>query len=291
MINGVDYGAMDSLGAPNSQDSAPQAPPVAAEGAENAQQAPQLTDISKLEKFLVDGQEKTWSDLKKEMMLHKDYTKKTQEYSKFKKEFDESKTYQEHLRADWNKVVQNPQLVSEFKRVYPEQFHHLVEHLEKNGSQAQPTGQQSADQATVQRLQQLEDKLSNYDKRFSSIDQEKHEVEVKAAEQQLDNWIATSKSKYSMKDSEVEVATARAQIYMNNGGELNEQSWDKICKKVHDQFNKDYAGEYQKKVNEQINASQRGKDVPSGGGLAGQAPKSMKLKDVQDHMIASLGGK
>lgn len=245
-------------------------------GAENS-----LTDLSSIGKFRFEGKDWTVDDLKKSMLMHSDYTKKTQALS-------EERKFVDNLHIDLNNVRQNPELLAAFKQIYPPKYHVLVEGIETNKQAApQPqTGQPSVSPDLERRLAQIETAYRNQE---LSV----REAQVAAAEASIDSVFGKMTKKYPLASEEVVIA--RAQALLDKGAKLsddkgnpNEDLWDKIWKSVQEASAKHYEGHYKKLVNEQKQASVKGKDVASGGGLPGQAPKKMSLKEASEHAIATL---
>src|SRR3990167_2821971 len=110
----------------------------------DTQEANNQGDIPELDKFeRVKWEGKDWSlkDLKNSVLMHSDYSRKTQEISEERKFYD-------NLRYDLDAIRKNPDLESKFKELYPEKFHSYLDYVR--------TGQKVPDAQLVSRLDQIE---------------------------------------------------------------------------------------------------------------------------------------
>lgn len=254
----------------------------------------QLTELDKLERFKFEGKEMTLDELRKSIMLDKDYRKKTHVLSEERKQFQsqqESAKFDVNLQADLRAVLGNPSLLAEFKRIYPEKYHYLADNLRL--PEQKQDAQQSVDPRIDQRLRQIEAQHYEQQQRYSQQQKEYQEAQVEAASATIDTIFGKMSQKYPLADEEVVIA--RAQALVDNGAKLidekgnpDDSMWDKIWKSVNDQSQKRYEGHYKKQVDQQKLASSKGKDMAAGGGIPDQAPKKIKFKDVADHAIAEL---
>lgn len=231
-------------------------------------------DLDTAEKFTWGGKEWTRDELKRATMRHDDYTRKTQQIATERK-------YSENLYYDLAKVRDNPQLAAEFKKIYPESYHRHLEQIIKN----QPT------QAHTAQANQVDPALMA---RLSHVESLIHEKEVQAIESELDRIFPQMQKKYPFADEEVCISRAQAlldQAKRNGDGniKITEKTWDKIWSEVNTK-SKARSDEYQKNlVRTQTTANSRGRDNPPGGGIPGQAPQRLKLKDVAQHIIDDMG--
>lgn len=234
---------------------------VSNEGGETAPstEQPDILDLDSTEKFRFEGREWTPAELKKAYMMQSDYTRKTQELG-------ENRKYYDNLVYDLPKVLQNPALVAEFKRVYPNQFHSLIGHLESK----QQADKQGVDPEFYREFQEIKTQLR--DQRVSAIEAE------------LDHKFSTLSQKYPYADEEVVIA--RAQTLLDSGQKLSDEVWDKLWKSNHEKISQAIS----KNIQSQKSANAQGKDMGSGGGIAGQAPvKHRTIKEASKAMHEFLG--
>ena len=93
------------------------------------QRAPQVVDISTLEKFKFGDEELTPETLRKQRMMHQDYTNKTKAVAQERK-------FYENVGFDLDKVKKNPALADEFKKIYPKAFHRFLDFVLGGGEVA-----------------------------------------------------------------------------------------------------------------------------------------------------------
>lgn len=230
-----------------------------------------ITDLQKLEKFKFEGQEMTYKELQAAYMRQQDYTRKTQELS-------QDRNYYDNLNFDLAKVRSNPELATKFKEIYPEKFHSFLDTVLQKQSQEQagktPQVQTELDPKLVSRIDQIE-KMVTEDK-------------VTAIEAKLEAQDQRMSGKFPMAD--IEAVYARAQAAHAKGTKLTDEAWEKIWKDDHDKHVKRYEAHYKGQFEKQKDASSKAKDIGPGGGIPGQAPQRVALKDVADQVIRSQSG-
>lgn len=230
------------------------------------QEQPSVFDLDSAEKFKWQGREWTTKELQSAYMAHSDYTRKTQALAEERKFYD-------NLSVDLEAVKHNPALMSEFKRVYPEKFHTYLNYVQSK-------------QTEMQAQNQTQGIDPQFKERFERLERQLHEKEVSAIEAELDAKFQKFSSKYPMADEEAVVA--RAQAMLTRGDKLTDETWDNLWKSVHDRNQKLADDYYSKKIKEQKSASQKAKDVGSGGGTVGHAPfKPKTLKEATDALLSS----
>lgn len=241
-------------------------------GGETAQAAPSIVDLDAVEKFKFAGREWTPKDFQGAYMMQSDYTKKTQALA-------EERKYYDNLGADLAAVKTNPSLAAKFKAIYPEKFHSFLGYVAPttptSQTQVQPEGaEKSQGQPNPELMERLE-----------RIEHDFMERKIQAINAELDAKFKTLSGKYPMADEDSVVARAQALLEAKRqSAPLNEQSqvtvsdkeWDDLWKSSHDRVQGLASKHYSETVNKQKNANKSGKDVASGGGIGGQAPKQPK---------------
>lgn len=248
-----------------------------------------LLDLDGIEKFKLDGKEWTRDDLKKSILMHSDYTKKTQSLAEQKKSWEQEKSFHSNLAADLVAVSKNPNLVRDFKQVYPKEFHSLVEQLTPS-QQAQVA--QSSQQSQLP--PEWADKFSEMQSTLQEWKNAQMESAIQAEEAQLASRAERMLSQYKYAN-ETEVlsyadAMRRQKAELGMDPQLNEQEWEKLWKSSHDHINKLVTGSQSQRVQAQREANKRGKDGGSGGGIPGAEPKQHKtLKEAAEALKHTLG--
>lgn len=223
----------------------------------------ELIDLASVQKFKIDGKEMTFDQLKKQMMMHSDYTKKTQSVAEVQK-------YWKNLDIDLENVKSNPSLAAQFMQVYPKEFHKF---LKTAGIREEvQEAKQSGDPVLLEKVERLEKYL--------------HNNEVKAKEAELDSIFAKHLTKYP--EAIEDVVMAKAQVLLDQGAEPTQEFWEKLFKSNHDAMLKRMTERQQKVVSTQREANNKGRSTGKGGGTPGQAPVKTKMRDVADVMIGDL---
>lgn len=243
---------------------------------ENGQQlTPQeILDLDKVEKFKFQGKEWNPKDFRNSYLMHQDYTKKTQEISQERK-------FVSNLQYDLDNVKNDPSLASEFKRVYPEKFHKFLDYVVSK----QPDN--------VQRNPEM-DEIKREISEFRSYREELAEQKIEAIQAELDSKFSKLSEKYTFADEDTVIS--KAQILLERlkddqgaKARITDAQWDMLWKSVHDR-NKGIADKnYGTKINKQQQANLKGRDVPSGGGIPGHAPKKPRtIKEASDFALEEL---
>lgn len=277
-----DAHAQDTGSDAPSQDLAPESDASSAEdqGADSrdteALTAQDIIDLDKLEKFRLHGEEWTRDKLASAMLRQADYTRKTQEFAKERKYYD-------NLAADIRNVLRNPQLVTQFKKIYPEKFHRYLDHYEDLLGTKQTDGagkpqKTDVDQKLLSRIDQIENRFK--------------EQEVKAAEAMLDGVFSKYTEKFPFADEASVISKALALMETRKqAGEsdnLSESDWNRIFQGENDRVQKLAESRYQAKVKNQLQANRKAKDVAAGGDAPSQAPKRLSMKEATEAAIRDL---
>ncbi len=219
---------------------------------------PQVIDLDSAPKWRFDGRDWTKEEFKSAYLMQKDYTQKTQAIS-------EERKFNANLRSDLASVRQNPALVEEFKRIYPRSYHAYLDLVQAQQAAKQESAAPAHDNGLGERLSKIE---SRY-----------YEQEVASIEAELDAKFKGLSGKYPMADEEAVLARANAlldKIKLQNPGEkprISDNQWDALWKSVHDKHKSISDKHYSSLATKQKQANSKGRDVPSGGGIPGQAPK------------------
>ena len=222
--------------------------------------APSIPDLDSMEKFKYGGREMTAKELRSEMMMQSDYTKKTQAIS-------EERKYYDNLSADLAAVKGNPALAEKFKSIYPERFHAYLGYVtpaQQAKAESQQTQYAQIDPTVMQRFQRMEADMN--------------QREVAAINAQLDAKFSKLSEKFPFADEEA--AIARAQSLQERGEKLTDQVWENIWKSVHDKNETRFKQIQSAQAQKQKSANAKGKDAAQGGGIPGQAP--VKPKTIKE---------
>jgi len=232
----------------------------------NIQTQQDIVELDKLEKFKFSGQDWTPKDLTGAILRQSDYTRKTQEIAQERKYYD-------NLSADLDAVKQNPQLMERFKQVYPEKYHNYLRYVTAEEKAAQQVQPQGVDQQFMKRFETVENALK--EQRLTAINAE------------LDAMFDKLGKKYTYADEASVIA--KAQALLDRGQRLDEKTWDAVWKSEHDRVQAHAQKMWSDKIANQKQANAKARDVASGGGIPGQAPKNPRtIKEATNLAMRDL---
>lgn len=228
---------------------------------EQKAEQPSVLDLDSVDKFKFNGREWTPKDLKSAYMMQSDYTRKMQDISQDRK-------FADNLSYDVSKVLENPALADEFKKVYPQKYHAVLEKiLERASPKTGTEGSRSPDDQMKKELAEIKAHI-NEQKAIN------HERQVLAAQAEIDSIFDSLQKKYEMADENLVVSYAQA--LLEKGQKLNKETYENLFKLSHETNQKRLEQFYSKKVGQQKKANSMAKDVGAGGGTLGQAPTQFK---------------
>lgn len=262
-----------------SNESAPSSQNTAA-GEMTEAQAQAILDLDKAQKFKFGDREWTPDQLKKSIMLHSDYTKKTQSVAETRKYFDNLEPDLEFIKRHPNKE----QAMQMFMETYPKAFHKYLSLV--GGSE------QAANLQTQSQNAQLPPELMKDLEMVKNYVQEK---ETQAIEAQLENTFSALAKKYPDGDEDIVLARAQALLDAKRetdpGFRITNEIWDKLWKASHEKNVSKYEARQKGILEKQRTANQSAKGPAPGGGTPGQAPVRMNLKQAEEYAYKTLTGK
>lgn len=252
------------------------------EGSDSQESLQDLLSLEDDKKYKLGNETFTGKELREGYMRMKDYTQKTQRLSPIAKE----QKYIENIDADLQAVMANPSLAQQFKQVYPQKYHFLVDRL--TGGQGTPNSganpqQQGFDPKQIQKL--IQEQVSPYVQKFQTMEQQAFEKEVKAQEQWLDTMHSKYAQKFDLADPEIVEKKVMDLLEANKEGAENdpffeptrvdEQLFARIYEEVHKRIEGKFTKRTQASVSEQMKVNQKARDMGQGGG---QAPQTGRAK-------------
>jgi len=251
------------------------APEQSASGNQGApESAPEITDIGTLDEFVFEGRKYTVDQLRKERMMHQDYTKKTQALSKTTK-------YWDNLQYDLEKIKARPGLADEFRKVYPKEFHKFLSLVGAISEQAQGQEQSARPQAEIP---------EQYLNKLSQLENYVRDQEVAKHEARIDATFAKMSKKYPEANEEVVLARAQTLLdqYKDDASfQMTDGIWEKLFRNAHEAEVKRIQSKQKQSLDKQRVANKSANDT-SGGGTPGHAPAKMKLKEVSSFAINDM---
>lgn len=249
---------------------------------------PEIYEIEKLPKFKFQGQELTARDLEKMVLFQKDYTTKTQKIAEERKEYaaklaevKKDEEFRENLDIDLKHVRNNPQLAAKFLQVYPAKYHSALQKvLSELGVQQQGQNTPNYEMLTLQQKVQEMESVFN-------------EQKISVENMRINSTIDQMSKKYDDALPEVvltRVLEAHSQMIKENpSAKITPQMWEEAFRTQDAEMKNLVKTKYASKVKQQLEANQRGRDVPTGGASMGRAPQKFKsLSDVTKHAVRQL---
>lgn len=249
----------------------------------SAEQAQAILNLDQAQKFKFGDREWTPEQLKKSMMLHSDYTKKTQAISEARKYYDNLEHDLDYIRSHHNKQ----EAIQAFTQTYPKEFHKYLKHAGIDmASEAASRQMQSQSQAEIppEIMRDLQ-MVKNY----------VQEKETQAIEAQLDQTFSSLSKKYP--DGDEDVVLARAQALLDSkresdpGFRITNEVWEKLWKASHDKYAQKREAHQKGIIEKQRTANSSYRAPAPGGATPGQAPQRMNLKQATEHAVQTLSGR
>lgn len=239
---------------------------------------PSVVDIDKLEKFMYEGKEWTKDDLRKSILMHQDYTKKTQEVANERKAIESEKRFAENVPHDLEKLARDPTLISEFRRIYPQKYHATAEKL--------------LERLGVPRTQPDQARVNDYSAevaRLERVEQWMNTVETEKMQQHLDHTFDKLKAQFPEADELVVIAKAQAK--RSQGEDIKGSDFEKWFKTDHESRAKKLEDYYLSKIKDQKAANRKGRDVPAGGEAPSAPAKKLTWKEATAQAVKDLSNR
>lgn len=226
-----------------------------------------IIDLANAKKVKLDGKEFSIEELKRDRMLHADYTRKTQALSQERK-------FYENLPYDLEKVKQDPQkFLSEFKKVYPKTFHKFVSDFE-TVSGSEPSTRNQMPQGTAPRGSlRIEDLPPEVQSTIEYIKTQQNE----AAQAAVDAVIEKHSTKYPLARQKEVLSEWNALIEAHKDdpstyAKPTEQDVENLFKQSHEEIQSLIAKQKTQQTTAQLNANEKMRGPGSGGATPGTPP-------------------
>ncbi len=240
-----------------------------------------VADLDKLEKFMFEGKEWTKDDLRRSILMHQDYTRKTQEVANERKAIESERKFTENVPYDLEKLARDPNLIDQFKRVYPKQYHAAADKiLSSLGISPKAVPNRGTESNIPEEWRAELDQVKSMLKA--------HEVEKEEAK--LNSTFNTLAAKYPKARQDVIIFKARAELEAGKPN-LTDEQFEKLFKDEHESHTKAMDEYYLSKIKDQKAANKKGRDVPNGGETPTSPPKKMTMREATEAAIRDLSGR
>ena len=247
-----------------------------------------ILDLSTAQKVRLDGKEYSISDIKewqKSGLRQSDYTKKTQELAAERKkladEYEPYKKYSgENLLADLMTIKNKPELIPQFKEIYGDKYSSALDLLGLNKEEKQEIKQEMQSMGLDSKTRaELDEVLS--------LGRTLKERENQAMAAELDARFSEMGKKYPHVDEEL--AMTRLEALASKKGTLEPQDYESVYSQLNKKMTEIADSIYKSKVTAQKNKNAQGADIPSGGGIPGNAPKTPRtIKEAQELALQAM---
>lgn len=248
---------------------------------------PELVDLDKLERFRWKGKDLTREELEKAYLRQEDYSRKTSQVAEERKTFQR---YADNFEYDMEKVLADPNLLGEMKKVYPAQFVKIAESMlsrfpSKRDEVSPGQDFQEPNNFATQKISDLErqlqqamSKLDEFSGWKSGLDEQVQQAHMAKAEATIDKWFDDLGKKYPEADPEIVNAKA---IYVSeqleaSGKKFSRAELEKLFKSEHERLENRYADRYRAQIEKQKAVSLKSTDMGAGGGVPTTPPKRAK---------------
>lgn len=230
---------------------------------------PEIVNLDGMSKFQFQGQELTPDRLQEVFQGYKTLSER-------QKQSQSEERFWSNLDTDIENVLANPNLASQFKSIYPEKFHRVLDRILAGKSPESTQQNQGLPKEVMAKLSQVDELRTMI-----------HQQAVESANAKLDAVLPPLYTKYPMANEDQ--VLARAEAMLSQGMKLTDSAWDRIVKESHEAMTKKADAFYKKQLQVQIDKGQAGKDAPNGGMVPGKAPaKPRTFADAEREMIAHL---
>jgi len=250
---------------------------------------PDILDLDKHERVRFKGKDWSTKELYESQLRHEDYTRKVQLAN-------EERKYATNFEADLDAVVENPALLSEFKKIYPPRYIKVAEKvlskLRAEGTAA-PQGLPS-ENAPAQRQAldpEVQKKLDELLEFKSTLDQRTQEAKTQADLNTVNEWFSELTKKYPEAHEGWVNAQAGylAERLEEAGKTISKADIEKLFKEDHTAREKWFQERSRAQIQSQKAAQKKGQDMASGGGVPTAPSKKPKtFKEAKALMEADL---
>jgi hypothetical protein len=250
----------------------------------DAQKLQEILELDKVEKFKWKGKEITPKDLENMTLMRENFTQKTQELA-------EARKYVDNFDYDLDKLLENPNLLTKFKEIYPPQF---VEKAEKilqkvwgqRSDNSQPTKSTPEQNALPPEIADKLSKLDRLEKWMLSQEEEKYTARVDSIQKELDSKMNEFGAKYKYADRDA--VENKLSALIDHGQEITPEAIERVFKEKHENYLKLAREEIKTEQQKQLKVNAKAREAGPGGDVPAAAPQSMDLRKVREAMLREL---
>lgn len=236
-----------------------------------------LIDLDKLDRFRWQGREWTRKELTDGTLMQADYSRKTADLK-------EARKYADNFDADLAKIVENPALFDEFKRIYPKSYiqaaQRVVDSLNRGQTQKAPADGRASlkDDPTIRELFEWK----------SQVEQSVKEARTQANLQWLDSQHEKLSPKYPLANGELVDKRLGDLLSSDKEMKVTEALMEDLYKKAANDADALYKSHYKRQVDDQKKANAKGKDAGVGSGVSAKE-KTLTMKEARQALFDKVG--
>lgn len=254
------------------------------QGPESAatQEAPAVTptELDGLSEFTFQGENLTPDQLHRLMTEHKSYSERIGS-------FEKQKEYFENLDADIEHVLKDPGLTDKFKQTYPKMLNGINVHayLDRllSGNRTTQAPEQTAQTTSLPK--EFLNEFGELKRGLQFLTQDALKAKEEAAGAKLDAILPKLYDKFPL--AENDVVLLRAEKFLESGGKLTDQTWERFVRESHQAEQKKFDQYQSAQLKTQLEKGRRAQDTGPGGATPGQAPakKPKTFDEAREAMI------
>ena len=177
-----------------------------------------------------------------------------------KQSYQEKQRYWDNLSTDLGNVKSNPSLAAKFRQVYPKEFHSYLDMV----------AGASEEQQTPGIPKEFLNEFGQLKHGFNSMREQLEQLAVDKANAQLDAILPKVFEKFPL--AVEDAVLARAEAFINSGGKMTDQVWERLAKESHEVVKRKTDSHYKKELQTQLEKGNKSADIGPGGAPPGKAP-------------------
>lgn len=247
-------------------------PSTEGSGGETAPEASSVVSLDSLKEFQWQGEKLTPERFQE---IYNGYNTLSQERQNVEKYRD----YVNNYEIDIQNVLEGRASADAFKQIYPREFHAKLE---------KALGKTQSDLSTKTGIpKEFLNEFGQLKTGYEDLKARLHQMAVESANAKLEATLPRLWEKYPL--AVEDAVLARAEGFLQSGGKLTDQVWDRLAKESHEAVSKKADVHYKKQLQTQVNKGMEARDIGPGGATPGKAPPKIKnFDDAREQMIAHL---
>lgn len=246
-----------------------------------AAEAPAVTptELDGLSEFTFQGEKLTPDQLHRMMNEHKSYSERASSY-------EQNKQYVDNLDADIENVLNDPRLADRFKQTYPKMVNGINVHqyLDRILSSHRPSEAPQPTAQTATLPKEFLNEFGELKRGLQFLTQDALNAKTEAAGAKLDAILPKLYEKYHLAVNDV--VLMRAERFLEGGGKLTDQTWERFARESHAQEQKKFDQYQSAQLKTQLEKGRRSADTGPGGATPGQAPvKPRSFEEAHEAML------